>query len=300
MEAYSSGRGPGALRQLITLARYKLKYGGDFADVKYRAFVQIRAALELGIGKPLRDQTLVEIGCGQWQANVKLFAAMGNIAIGVDPELPPQSLTDYPRFIRECGLQRGIKTGLNELLLRRKFDRRLEELSNLPPRPSGIRVHRLGGETLPIESGSVDAVYSDNVFEHISDVPSVTAEINRILRPGGFMYVIVHPFAAYSGGHHLSVVSHGAGESDGGGIPAWDHLRENKFPSGTYLNGLRAPEYQAIFDGVFPEVSCEEVGPEGEAHLTDEIEAELVERGYTRDEVLTGKLTYSARKGEGA
>ncbi len=99
MGAYSNGKGLGAVRQLVALARYKLKYGGEFADVKHRAFVQIRDALKVGVDKPLRDLTLLEVGCGQWQANVKLFSAMGNTAIGIDPELPPRSITDYPDFM---------------------------------------------------------------------------------------------------------------------------------------------------------------------------------------------------------
>lgn len=43
-------------------------------------------------------------------------------------------------------------------------------------------------------------------------------------------------------------------------------------------------------------IAWEYLGPEGEEVLTQEILAELSGRGYKRDELLTGKLLYTARK----
>ncbi|MBI4494132.1 MAG: methyltransferase domain-containing protein [Chloroflexi bacterium] len=41
------------------------------------------------------------------------------------------------------------------------------------------------GEDLPLQSNSVDVVFSSYVFEHIGDRPAAAAEIWRVLRPGG-------------------------------------------------------------------------------------------------------------------
>ncbi len=296
--AYSDAKGRSRLSQLVSLAAYKFQNSRHFADVKYRSFVRIRTALREKLDRPLRGLALLEVGCGQWMANVKLFSAMGNTVFAVDPELPPRSLFGYPDFIRQCGWQRGIKTGLNELLFRRRFDRRLEQLAGLRFGPAGDRLFRVQGEALPIADESVDAVFSDNVFEHIADVRAVTAEVRRVLKPGGVAYIIVHPFAAWSGGHHLDIMVHSGDKRAAGNtrIPPWDHLRENRVPSGVYLNRLREADYRAIFTAVFPDLEEETVGPEGEEHLSRDIEAELAERGFTRRELLTSKLVYTGRK----
>lgn len=47
---------------------------------------------------------------------------------------------------------------------------------------------------LPFASGSVDLVYSDNVFEHIDLLPQLVRECHRILKLGGFLVVRVPYF----------------------------------------------------------------------------------------------------------
>ena len=201
-------------------------------------FLRIRHALESTLGRPLIGQSLLEIGCGQYLANVKIFSALGNTVIGIDPELPPQSILEFLDFKRKCGFQRAVKTLLNEILFRRRFDKTLEQISGLNFTSSGQRLFRVGGEQLPIADESVDAVFSDNVFEHIADVPAVMAETRRVLKPGGIAFIIIHPFAAFSGGHHLGTISHQREQSTVSEIPPWDHLRTNRFSSGIYLNRL--------------------------------------------------------------
>jgi SAM-dependent methyltransferase len=44
---------------------------------------------------------------------------------------------------------------------------------------------------LPIEDGSVDAVLSANLLEHVPDDVAALAEIHRVLRPGGLAAIIV-------------------------------------------------------------------------------------------------------------
>ena len=53
-----------------------------------------------------------------------------------------------------------------------------------------IDAHRLS-EAAP--AGSVDAVYSVSVFEHLAYPWKVVMEINRLLKPGGLVYVSTHP-----------------------------------------------------------------------------------------------------------
>lgn len=43
------------------------------------------------------------------------------------------------------------------------------------------------GEKIPYPDASFDVVIADNVFEHLTDPLRVFAEVNRVLKPGGFL-----------------------------------------------------------------------------------------------------------------
>ena len=48
--------------------------------------------------------------------------------------------------------------------------------------------HTVGiGEPLPLPDASVDLVVSDHVFEHVDDPDGVVAELDRVLKPGGWI-----------------------------------------------------------------------------------------------------------------
>lgn len=287
---YSNAAPRGRLREAVSLVRYKLAVSEHMAAVKLRSFERIQEKVERHLGA-LQDRAVVEVGCGQLLANVKMLAALGNRVTGVDPEVPPQSLADVGRFFSSLGFERTAKSLINELFFRRAFDRGLERLSGLSLRAVAPTLCRGGAEHLPLADQSVDVCISDNVFEHLPDVPAVVAEIRRVLRPGGVACIVIHPFAAYSGGHNLDTFRV-AGEACR--VPPWDHLRQNRFAAGVYLNRLRENEYRAVFEGALETLEWERLGPEGEEHLTDEILAELPD--FTREELLTGKLVYVGRR----
>ena len=54
---------------------------------------------------------------------------------------------------------------------------------------SGLAIdYRVGrGEAIPLDAGSVDVVVSVDVLEHVDSLEKVLGEIDRVLRPGGFI-----------------------------------------------------------------------------------------------------------------
>jgi SAM-dependent methyltransferase len=277
------------------LLGYKLRGAEHFAAVQHANFERLRAPLELALGRPAKGLSMIEIGCGQWQALSRLFAAMGNDVIGLDPELPPAHLRGYLGFARTAGVERAAKTLANELVLRSRFETALAARSGLPTRTAWPMLVRRGAERLPAVDGRTDVIMSDNVFEHLPDVAGVVAEMARVLKPGGLAVIEIHPFTAFSGGHHPASIAHGDASAFVPTIPPWDHLRAHQHPSGVYLNGLRPSAYRAIFDHHF-ECLRWDAHREGERFLTPALEAELATRGYDRDEVLTGRIVYVGRK----
>lgn len=287
---YSDARGA-RLSQWVALARYKALGAERFAAVKYRGFERIRARLTAHVGADLSGRDVLEVGCGQWRANVALLAAQGATIAAIDPEAAPERVTGYAAFALEVGLERALKTFANERLLRRRFEAELHRLAGVAPGPRPA-AERASAEALPFADDSFDAVISDNVFEHLPDVPAATSEIARVLRPGGVAIIVVHPFTALSGGHHPATVCHGGGAEFVPPIPPWDHLRERKHDSGVFLNGWRPAAYLRAFGRHFE--TLEDTRLEEGAHLlTPSILAELED--YDRAELLTGKLVYVGR-----
>lgn len=45
------------------------------------------------------------------------------------------------------------------------------------------------GDRLPFSNGFFDAVYSYHVLEHVQHVAQTLAEVRRVVRPGGFVYI---------------------------------------------------------------------------------------------------------------
>jgi len=146
---------------------------------------------------------------------------------------------------------------------------------------------------LPFLSNSFDLVTSIAAFEHFLEVPLVVKEIHRVTRPGGLIWVWIHPFTCLSGGHNLSLTEVPL-RSLPSGIDPWDHLRRRNLPFHVPLNEWRINQYLDAFASQFEMLKHYCALREGEALLTQKIESEL--REYTRDELTSGGYVILARK----
>jgi SAM-dependent methyltransferase len=57
-------------------------------------------------------------------------------------------------------------------------------------------------ERLPFASESVDVIISNAVLEHVRDLPATLREMNRVLKPGGFVYIEI-PFIQHYHTHDV-------------------------------------------------------------------------------------------------
>lgn len=67
--------------------------------------------------------------------------------------------------------------------------------------PDGI-VRQGVGEALPYDDASFDVVYSSNVLEHVQDPEQVLREALRVLKPGGYLYVVAPNYGSWWEGHY--------------------------------------------------------------------------------------------------
>ncbi|SDF52834.1 Methyltransferase domain-containing protein [Blastococcus aurantiacus] len=63
---------------------------------------------------------------------------------------------------------------------------------------------RASGEELPIRSAAVDVCFSSNVLEHVPRPWTMTAEMVRVTKPGGLVYLSFTPWWSPWGGHETA------------------------------------------------------------------------------------------------
>ncbi len=81
-------------------------------------------------------------------------------------------------------------------------DNDLAEMTAHGPAPEGAIV--ADASDLPLEDASVDGVFCSNMLEHTRTPERVLAEIERVLRPGGWAYVSWTNWLSPWGGHSIS------------------------------------------------------------------------------------------------
>lgn len=69
------------------------------------------------------------------------------------------------------------------------------------PEPGMLRG---SGESLPVRSGAVDVCYSSNVLEHVRSPWRMAAEMVRVTRPGGCVFLSFTPWWSPWGGHETA------------------------------------------------------------------------------------------------
>lgn len=146
---------------------------------------------------------------------------------------------------------------------------------------------------LPFPDSYFDLITSIAAFEHFLDVPAVVAELHRVTRPGGLVWVCIHLFTSPSGGHNISLTEIPL-RTIPRGLDPWDHLRQRQLPFHVPLNQWRRDQYLTAFSQHFEIIKHYCAMREGEALLTPDIEAEL--SMYTRDELTCGACVIVARK----
>ena len=109
----------------------------------------------------------------------------------------------------------------------------LDELRARGAPPAGAV--RGDGLRLPLSDGALDISFSSNVLEHVSDPAAMLAEMIRVTRPGGLVYVAFTNWYSPWGGHEMSPWHYlGAGYAERRYVRKRGRLPKNRYGTGLF------------------------------------------------------------------
>jgi SAM-dependent methyltransferase len=254
--------------------RYIWQFLNGFRTSHEQNFASMRAsdtAPYVSKAKPLR---ILDIANGRLRPQYTILKSAGHEVYGID-------YVNRPRL---------TKTDLAYSVARRLYTWKLGVPSKLAA-PRTLTCGDVG--VLPFPANSFDLATSVAAFEHFLDVPRVVAELHRVIRPGGIVWVCIHLFTSPTGGHNVSFTQFPL-RTLPQGVDAWDHLRKRRLSFHVPLNEWRKDQYLDAFAQHFDVLKHYCAMREGDHLLTPEVEAEL--STYSRDELTCGAYVIVARK----
>lgn len=225
----------------------------------------------LDLTRPLR---VLDLANGRLRPQYLLLEAEGRQVVGVDLVNRPSS----------GWVDRGYRVA------RWLYSRHIRSRSAMRP---GDQLVCGDVGVLPFADDTFDWVTSIAALEHFLDVPTVAAELRRVMCDGGVAWLRIHPYTSPSGGHNVTFTEIPL-KTLPQGVEAWDHLRKRRLPAYHPLNEWRIHQYVDAFARHFEIVKHQCAMREGEHLLTPQIQAEL--SAYSRDELTCGAYVIVARK----
>lgn len=129
----------------------------------------------------LAGVSMLNVGCGEMLTDFALLAWGARRIVGID-------IGNQPRGHLEDVAARLGKAGY----------------AVAPDWRARLDYCRYDGCRFPFGSASFDFVFSWSAFEHVGDVPRVLAEIRRVVKPAGRVFIQVYPWFPSRLGSHLT------------------------------------------------------------------------------------------------
>lgn len=264
---------------------------------------EYRALLSGHSGLALENARVLEIGYGARPYRLLSMRSARVDVIGIDAERPALtgSLSELRAILRDNGFERAAKTAVRSALFdrpeRRAFQASLVARGLRPViEPERFLVGDAAALDLP--AGSIDLIYSEDVFEHISraSLERLVPKMARWLDQGGLALIRPNIFTGITGGHELewNRRSFRTGRSKRLGEP-WAHLTTEQHRVNTHLNRLSRAAYRELFERHFNiEEERVKLPDLGRQFLTAQLREQLA--GYSDDELFSNQVLFILTK----
>jgi hypothetical protein len=255
------------------------------------------------LGIALANATVFEIGFGARPYRQMILQSMEVDVRGVDAEVPILAgrLAEYWAMLQTNGFERFLKSVLRHAVFDRSERRAITTAllsRGLEPRLEADRLTVNDAGLVAIEPDTLDLVFSEDVFEHISRktlehlVPTMAAW----LRPGGLALIRPNVFTGIIGGHLIEWSSHAMRHPPPGRkSEPWEHLRQRRFRPNTYLNELTRAEYRDLFSRHFQILEERVSQPHlGEGYLDERARKDLA--NWSEEELFSNQVLFVLRR----
>ncbi len=239
--------------------------------------------LERFSDKPLDKSQTVEIGCGQRPYRLFYLIANGVSVNAIEKDFVAfnMNLKSIRQSFSINGMERTLKTIIRYFLFDLAENNQfLRELRNVSGRQFDWPLDKIThGDATDVENWpaeDIDFIYSEDVFEHIPQavLPQLCEIMAKKLSKNGIALIRPVTYAGLMGGHNIDYYD--LDKNKNRTCPPWDHLRDNNFPSNTYLNKMTRSDYRNLFSKYFDILDETVRDPEGgRSFMTSEIRAEL-------------------------
>jgi SAM-dependent methyltransferase len=262
----------------------------------HQFLLQAEARMAARLERPVENLRILEIGPGQGLERARYFG-IKNEVIGLDLDVIPvqKSVGDYYRMLRINGIGRLAKTLGRKVIVGKANQSAWSKAVGMDGmKDPQMRQGDICGY-IP-ELGQFDLVMSWSVFEHLPDPIKALENVNRLLKPGGILYLSIHLYTANNGHHDMRAFT-GLEEK----LPLWGHLRAstyNQIHPSCYLNQWRLYQWREMFETFTPGYSEFLEGYDNydqyKSRITTEIKVELSE--YSEEELFSVDAAYVWRK----
>jgi hypothetical protein len=260
-----------------------------------------RLMLEHG-GRRLAGARVVEIGYGARPLRLFAMLAYGADVMGIDLDAP--LVAGSPHEVLEMYRKNGVERVLKSLIRFALFDLLERRFLSTALRNRGqrLRIERsrlLVGDAadLDLPADSLDLVYSEDVFEHMTEnsirrlLPKLAAGLGR----RGIALIRPNIFTGITGGHLTDWFSPREVEANRPRrSEPWEHLRKQRFSATGFLNGLTRAQYRELFNEHF-EILEEKVRYPGlgNRYLTPALRQELAH--FDEEELFSNQVQFVLR-----
>ncbi len=240
-----------------------------------------------------------EIGFGARPNRLIALTSIGIDAYGVDLDMPllRGTLREFIEIYKKNGTERFLKSLVRFILFDQGERRSLaQEIKN---HGYELEIHENrfivdDAANVEIQPQSLDLIFSEDVFEHISlsSLEKLIPKMAKWLKPDGLALIRPNIFTGILGGHLAEWFAHTLkNRSMPRKSEPWEHLRKKRYQANTYLNQLSRADYRNLFSSSFEILEERVKNPNlGKEYLSPEVLEEL--KGYTDEELFSNQVLF--------